>query len=53
MEEDVRIGFCIVCGAEVENVELLGRGLHCDACNEEGVYGCQALLFMFQPAKTE
>jgi len=43
---DEHLGFCRYCGAEVFCVEPDARGLTCEICGEDAVYGYEELLAM-------
>jgi len=40
------LGFCRYCGAEAFCVEPDARGLTCEICGEDAVYGYEELLVM-------
>jgi predicted RNA-binding Zn-ribbon protein involved in translation (DUF1610 family) len=40
------IGFCRVCGTEVDGVEPDARGYECPECGAQEVYGAEELLLM-------
>lgn len=44
---DDNSGFCVKCGAEHLGVEPDARGLPCDCCETDSVYGAEELLIMF------
>ena len=44
VEEDDNLGFCIVCGAEVYNVEPDARKYQCEECDARAVFGAEELL---------
>jgi hypothetical protein len=41
-------GFCIACGADVENIEPDARAYNCRRCGRAKVYGAEEVLFMLR-----
>lgn len=39
-------GFCLLCGADADNVEPDAREYYCHSCGERGVYGAEEILMM-------
>jgi hypothetical protein len=44
LTSDECLGFCQSCGAEVSGVEPDARGLKCEICGAQEVYGYEELL---------
>ena len=43
-EEDINVGFCILCGAEHSCVEPDAENYKCESCGAEQVFGAEELL---------
>jgi hypothetical protein len=44
LEADNKAGFCLACGEEAEGVEPDARGITCEYCGEDRVFGAEEVL---------
>jgi hypothetical protein len=47
MATDQYIGFCLSCGTEHDGIEPDARRYHCDACDNDSVYGAEEIVIMY------